>query len=443
MKLYILLIVITFLQFAIFTGLWYYYWLHPMFKCPCLKYQQSFPIAKSSAMLININLFLLLMSRIKLWNKITYISHYIIENTHKYFVTGFITWSLIHSISHYINFIKVNNFVQLFDWGVGLTGNLIIILLILLVAFSLFKNIKQRNYSVYIFLHYFITFCILTLSIIHGTFCTIKYTDRNCPIPTTWIWLTIPCGIILCEIIYKYIFNTVPIEKVVYHDNILEIQLPLSKDYCGKTIYINCMSINLFEWHPFTVHDKNYYNNTCSIYIKIRGDWTKKLYNKLKKEVYASSIKLLIDGPYYCLPKNFINHITTNNSLLISSGIGITNFAFTLRQLSKNPLVIKSKITIIIIVKSSEDISWLLDTFITLDQYIEFVFYFTEKTQKNFPFRYNLGRPKFNNIFDYLILQNRFITKTKINVYYSGIQGIVKHIDKAQQTNDIFEYHLL
>ena len=441
MKIYIWLISVTFLQFAIFIGLWYYYWLHPMFKCPCLKYQQSFPIAKSSAMLININLFLLLMSRIKLWKRYIYVSYFIIENLHRYFVTSFITWSLIHSVSHYINFIKVNNFVQLFDWGVGLTGNLIIILLILLVAFSLFKNIKETNYSVYIFLHYLITFCILTLSIIHGTFCTIKYTDINCPIPTTWIWLSIPCSIILCEIIYKYIFNTVIIKKVIYHNNILELQLPLPKNYCGKTIYINCMSINLFEWHPFTVHNVNHYHKTCSIYIKIRGDWTKKLYNKLKQNM--TSIELLIDGPYYCLPKNFINHITTNNSLLISSGIGITNFAFTLKQLSKNPELIKSKITIVIIVKSIDDISWLLDTFMSLSQYIEFVFYFTEDPQNFFPFRYNLGRPKFNNIFDYLILHNRFITKTKINIYYSGIQGIVKQIDKAQEKNDIFEYHLL
>jgi hypothetical protein len=440
MKLYILLIVITFLQFAIFTGLWYYYWLHPMFKCPCLKYQQSFPIAKSSAMLININLFLLLMSRIKLWRKFMYISYCNIENLHKYFVGSFISWSFIHSISHYINFIKVNNFVQLFDWGVGLTGNLIAILLILLVIFSLFKNIKENNYSVYIFLHYFITFCILILSIIHGTFCTIKYTDINCPIPTTWMWLIIPFSIILCEIIYKYIFNKVQIQKVIYNDNILELQLPLPKNYCGKTIYINCMSINLFEWHPFTVHNVNNYENTISIHVKIRGDWTNKLYDKLRQDI--SSVQLLIDGPYYCLPKNFLNNITTHNSLLISSGIAITNFAFVLQQLSKNPEIIKSKITIVIIAKSDSDILWLLDTFISLNKYIEFIFYFTEPLQKYFPFRYKLGRPNFNNIFDYLILQNIFITQTKITVYYSGVQGIIKHIDKAQQKNDIFEYHL-
>ncbi len=438
MKLYIWLIGVTFLQFAIFTGLWYYYWLHPMFKCPCLKYQQSFPIAKSSAMLININLFLLLMSRIKLWKRYIYLSYFIIENIHKYFVASFVIWSLIHSISHYINFIKVNNFVQLFDWGVGLTGNLIIILIILLVIFSFFRSIKEKNYSIYIFLHYFITFCILTLSVIHGTFCTIKYTNINCPIPTTWMWLILPCSIILFEIIYKYMFNKVPVDKVVYNDNILELQLSLPNNYCGKTIYINCMSINLFEWHPFTVH---FYQGTCSIHIKIKGDWTKKLYNKLKKE--ASSVKLLIDGPYHCLPKKFINHITTYPSLLISSGIGITNFAFSLQQLSKTPWVIKSKITIIIIAKSSNDISWLLDTFMSLNKYVEFIFYFTELTQNHFPFEYNLGRPKFNNIFDCLILQNRFITKTKINIYYSGIQGIVKQIDQAQQKNDIFEYHLL
>lgn len=438
MKLYIWLIGVTFLQFAIFIGLWYYYWLHPMFKCPCLKYQQSFPIAKSSAMLININLFLLIMSRIRLWQRFMYVSYIVIENLHRYFVISFIIWSSIHSVSHYINFIKVNNFVQLFDWGVGLTGNLILILLILLVTFSLFKTVKENNYSIYISLHYIITFCILVLSIIHGTFCTIKYTDINCPIPTTWMWLMLPFSIILCEIVYKYIFNKVSIKKVIYNDNILELQLPLSKDYCGKTIYINCMSINLFEWHPFTIHNKNHNNNTVSIYIKNRGDWTNKLYNILKTE--ASSVKLLIDGPYYCLPKNFLNNITTKNSLLISSGIGITNFSFQLHNLSKNPDIIKSKITVVIIVKSSNDILWLLDTFISLSKYVELIFYFTEHSHNYFPFKYKLGRPKFNHIFDYLILQNIFITETKIDVYYSGLPGIVKQINKAQQNNDLITF---
>ena len=105
------LVNITLLQLAIFIGVWYYYLLHPMFKCECLKYQQSFPIAKSSAMLININLFLIVMSRIKLLKRFMYISSFIIENIHKYFVFSFITWSLIHSVAHYINFITIHQYI--------------------------------------------------------------------------------------------------------------------------------------------------------------------------------------------------------------------------------------------------------------------------------------------------------------------------------------------
>ena len=428
------LVNITLLQLAIFIGVWYYYLLHPMFKCECLKYQQSFPIAKSSAMLININLFLIVMSRIKLLKRFMYISSFIIENIHKYFVFSFITWSLIHSVAHYINFIKVDNYIQLIDWGVGLTGNIMIILIILLVTFSFFKTIKHQNYSVYIFLHYTITFCILALYIIHGTFCTIRYKNIYCPIPTTWIWLILPCSIILCEILYKYIFNKVKVREVLYHDNIIELQLPLHKNYCGKTIYINCMSINLFEWHPFTVHTFNYYNNTVSIHIKNRGDWTSKLYNKLKNDIYIS-----IDGPYYCLPKNFTNNLIVKPHLLISSGIGITNFAYPLKQLSKNPWIIQSKISFVIIAKSSDDIYWLLNTFLSLSSHIEFIFYFTERSQNdNFPFNYKIGRPKFDNIYDYLTLQNIFTKNDKINVYYSGVQGIIKELNKTQQQNDHF-----
>lgn len=439
MKTYIFLIGVTFLQFAIFTGLWYYYWLNPMFKCPCLKFQETFPIAKSSAMLININLFLLLMSRIKLWLRFVYVSKYIVETLHKYFVIGFIFWSLVHSVAHYINFIKIRNFSQFLDWGVGLTGNILIILITLLTIFSLFKSVKENYYSLYISLHYIITFCILTVSIIHGTFCTIKYTDINCPIPTTWMWLILPCLIILCETIYKYVFNTISIDKVVYHNNVLELQLPLPKSYCGKTIYINFISVNLFEWHPFTVNTWNHYSDTCSIHIKIRGDWTKKLYDKLQKDF--TSVKLRVDGPYHCLQKDFLEYITTNNTLLVSSGIGITNFAYTLKQLSKNPNIIQSKISMIIIIKSSDELLWLLDTLILLRNYIDFIFYFTNVSNNQFPFRYSLGRPHFNNLFDYLILQTRFTHNTKINIYYSGLQGIIKSITQAQEKNNLFAYH--
>lgn len=430
MKLYIGLTIITICQFAIFTGLWYY-------MCPCLKFQQLFPIAKASAMLININLFMMLMNSIKLWRKFIYISYFVLQLLHNYFAISFIFWSLIHSVAHYINFTKANDLVQLLDWGPGLTGNLLILFILLLTITSLQKRIKNINYSLYVSLHYITIGIILILTIIHGNFCI---TEQNiCPTSTTWMWFILPCSILLYENCYKYISGGKGISpvRVIYHNqNLVEIQFPLNNNYCGKTIWINCPSINLFEWHPFTITTWNYYYDTCSIHIKIRGDWTLKLFNKLQN---TKSVKFLIDGPYYCIEKDFINTITKNPTLLVSSGIGLTNFAYPLKQLSQNIKMIQSKITLIIIIKSSKEVEWLLYTLLSLKNHIHFLFYFTEISDVSFPFEYKLGRPQFDNILDYLILQNRFIKANKIKVYYSGLQGVIKSVTQAQKQSDIFE----
>lgn len=420
---YIELIIITFCQFAIFSGLWYYYWSNLIL----------FSIAKTSSILINLNLFCVLMSNIKLWRKFTYISHSLLLLYHNYFASSFIIWSFIHSTAHYLNIIRTNTFIELLE-NVGLTGNIMIILILLLIITSL-QSFKNNNYSIYKLLHVTLISLISITLIIHGLFC---FNNKLCLKPSTWIWLILPFLIILYETIYKYTFKINPIRTIYHNQNLLELQLPLNETYCGKTIWINCPSINIFEWHPFTVTKWNTYYDSCSIHIKIRGDWTFKLLNKLQN-TKCQDLKILVDGPYYCIEKKIINTIIDNATLLVATGIGLTNFTYYLKQLAKNPKVIRSKITMIIIVKSSKEIEWLLNTLISLKDNIQFIFYFTEISDASFPFEYHLGRPHFNNILDYLLLQNRFIKANKIKIYYSGLQGVVKSITQAQKQSDIFE----
>ena len=106
--------------------------------------------------------------------------------------------------------------------------------------------------------------------------------------------------------------------------------------------------------------------------------------------------------------------------------------------MSKNLSMIKSKITIIIIVKSPNEINFLLNILSTLKNNIEFIFYFTEVSNNSFPFEYRLGRPQFENVLDYLLLQTIFTTNTKINIYYSGLN--IKHIQQASKQSEMFRY---
>ena len=435
MKLYIWLVSFTLCQLAIFVGLWYYYW-HLSFK-----HNFAFSIAKTSAQLINLNLCFLLLSLLKLWKRFVYISVFISQSLHKYFTMSFIFWCGIHVTAHYINFIKKNNIINLFNTGTSITGHLMIIFIILLSTFTFaFTKMKSKNYSLYIGLHYSLAFCLIVLSLLHND--CISKSLIKCSKPTTWIWLFLPLIIMFYEINSKLFLNKLFINRVISHkENILELQLPLSREYCGKTIWINSLSINALEWHPFTVAKWNGYQNSCSIYIKIKGDWTNTLQSKLNED--PKSLKLKVDGPYHCVPKKFLNKICESPTLLVSTGIGITNFAYCLQLLSKNLSLIKSKITMIIIVKSPDEIDWLLKIFILLRNHIEFIFYFTEVpcSTNAFPFEYRLGRPQFDNILDYLVLQTIFIKWSQINIFYSGLPGVVKSITSANQNHRVFKYY--
>lgn len=435
------IVLISFLQITIFSSLWYYYFIDSLFKCPCKKYYQGFPIAKSSAILININMCMMLISLSKTYKKFIYIRNNTLKKIHIYLGSSIVFWSSIHSISHYINFIKNNMSKLLITSGSGLTGNFLILFLILIIFSS-----RIVNSSIFYVIHNISTIILIVFLCIHGSFCTIKYNINTCPESHSWKWLLSGIIILFLEIVYKYSFSKYTNGIIKYSNNLYQINLKLPKTktfkkyLCGKLIWINIPEVSNIEWHPFTISSYNKYTSEVSIHIKSRGDWTNKIINHIDN---IKKIKVKIDGPYHHLPTNFNKRLLNEPTLLITSGIAITTFSYNLQEISNEKDIFK--LYLIIILKNPSEINWLLPTLKLLFDKNNFyvLFYFTEKkfTDKiEFPFNYNLGRPNVKHILDDIFINNIFITKDYlINIFYSGNNFILQELKEITRNNKTFK----
>ena len=426
---------LTLLYIAIFVSLLYYY--------STLYNQLGIQISKASAALININLLLILISSSKFTKRIFYLSTTLFEMTHIFFATNLIIWSIVHCLAHYINFSKNNITNRLVNSGVGLTGHFIVFCLIGIVLSSRYIKI---NYSYFLLFHNIVTVIICILICLHGSFCTIK-NDKNktCPEVTSWKWLITGITVLVGEFIYKYNCTYITSNITRHKGNIIELKIKLPEYFCGKTCWINSPNIHLLEWHPFT--STLYNNNTSEIsfHIKIRGDWT----NKLDKNVMLSNIKLKLDGPYHCIPKDFLNTLMKNPSVLITTGIGITKFSRILQKLI-NVKEILIKMYLVVVVKHPSEIIWLIPIISQLHQChsISVSFFFTDKNLHinyedliDFNFEYALGRPNFQNIFDNIFINLFFTNHPFVNVFYSGRNDIFNNIKQITQIHKTFHLH--
>lgn len=415
--------VLSFLQIAVFTGLWIYYIRDPLYKCPCKRYDQAFPIAKSSGFVINMNLFLTFISASHIWRRFVYISSYTFKNIHLTNFVWLVIFSSIHITAHTINFMKFSSFIN----GASITG---IILGITIVSTGFLHKMIRYNYNYYIRMHICLAVILCSILSIHGSFCSIRYTQELCPKPTSWIWVL--CGgiIYLGNFVYKKVYIT---EYKVIDDTLLYINLDLSKDYVGKTIWILVPNISIWEWHPFTVvngtSDKKY------LYIKARGDWTKRLIDFFRNDDNISSI--FVNGPYKTLPDSFNMTLYSEYTALITSGTGITTFV----DVMKNCECFR-KICFIVIVKKASEL-FIVNNLLK-NIHVQFIVYITNGMQNTTkPNKsnvvYHIGRPDFKDIFDVILLRTLFNECNKINVFFSGSDSVYKTLYKESLQYDIFK----
>jgi hypothetical protein len=428
----LIVIILTLYQFIIFIIVYNYYNTTSQFRCTCKKYNLSFPLSKTSATLINLCLTFSLLTIIRLPKRYIYIP-FRIKYLHIYFSVWICIWSIVHSISHYNTFIKFK--YPLFLSGIGSTGNILLLLLLSVCIISL-PYFRKRIYQYFLYFHYVFLILFTIVIIIHGNLCFLKNDFNQCLNSTSWIWLLSPLLYLCMFTVYKFTKKSKIISFLNCGNNIIELQLELSENYAGKTIWICCPLINYLEWHPFTVC--MYKNHRCYLYYKIRGDWTNKFYKTLIKD---KEVSLLVEGPYYTLPNNILNTLIKKQVILVSTGIGITPYINLFQNiLDMNILVYH--LHILVIIKYEQDIQWLLPLIKKMykKHNVNIKLYFTTHLPnyvlEYIEIPYIFGRPDFNDLLRYNKINNE-----KTYVYYSGKTSVGREIQKICHKEKLYRFN--
>ena len=97
----------------------------------------------------------------------------------------------------------------------------------------------------------------------------------------------------------------------------------------GEYVFINIPSISRFQWHPFTLTscaDESHH----SVHIRVAGDWTESLAQKLKNFNPADDMRIRVDGPYGTSSNAIMQEKAV---MLVAGGIGVTPFASILKDI--------------------------------------------------------------------------------------------------------------
>lgn len=241
---------------------------------------------------------------------------------HKFlgYVMSFCT--LGHTVAHIIYGKGMNDLTHI-------TGYILsFFILIMLTTYML----KKFNYSVFKIVH-MIYFLFLPVCIIH----MVEY----------WYFFGIPALVFSIEMLMNYhklqinyladILNTKIIENK-HGNHVIYLTLPRKIHSVSGAYYYICFSeLGLLEWHPYSISISSFTDQLVFL-IEVKGDWTKGLYDILKKTQNVNEVnqlnenakrlknsRIMIMGPYYACSTDILKY-NKKNTMAICTGIGITPF---------------------------------------------------------------------------------------------------------------------
>lgn len=197
-------------------------------------------------------------------------------------------------------------------------------------------------------------------------------------------------------------------------ERIVKIQFPKNsccKQQPGQYVFLNFPSINLLEWHPFTLGespDEPFHE----VYIKNLGDHTQRIINNIRATSW-----IRMDGPYgnWTLKPQEYSHV-----LFVCGGIGITPCLSFIRQIyeyNDSQSNISHQIRQIYLVwccPTEDDAQWVNRELVhAIERSKEFnypgfhlyVFITAQSSVKNHT--YFIGRPNMDTVFD--TMENRMV----------------------------------
>ncbi|CAB4384687.1 unnamed protein product [Rhizophagus irregularis] len=268
---------------------------------------------------------------------------------HRQVAYSMLLWTLIHTFSHYINFIRAEElgiekawFIHYFSPG-GQTGHIMLLIMVLMYT-SAHRSIRQQSFETFWYTHH-LAFIFMMCLYTHAVGCfvrtNIQLGPQRCKGYFSWEY-TIWGGIIyFFERVLREFRSRQPtqITKVINHpSNAIEIQFakPSFKYKAGQYLFLNVPKISKLQWHPFTITSAPD-DPFVSVHIRQIGDFTNELAEVLgcniptnKSHVPKDLPLLRIDGPFGAPAEDILNNEIT---ILVGCGIGITPFASILKNI--------------------------------------------------------------------------------------------------------------
>lgn len=447
----------------------------------------GFLLAKSSALIININLLLIFLSVNKniisaVYNilPINFSIHY-----HVLLNLSIALFSTLHIVSHSYNFYILSHqkivistsiststlqhvsILQNVSSVAGVTGILLICMFLIIYTCSTYY-IRKNYYEVFVASHLLYLGIVITL-LLHSSFCFLHTDIGACIGSSTWKYITIPFALFLFERLHReYIGHqqTTFLNIKRHHSDCytIDIYKQFFEFKPGQSILINCPAISKFQWHPFTITSNPIENGHIQICIKEIGTWTKQFTEYLSVNNFEKgNIKLKISKPY----GNTYDIISRYRvAVLIAGGIGITSFMSLLKSLPcslghGNKYVYLKKVYVYWVCRHTRDFDCFLlqikNIKAELDKYgdlLELNFFITGvedimlKRLSLYPssLQFTFGRPHFDNIL-YTLDKNHPNTNIKLlccgsKSMYDDISKTVHIVNKNINNNSKFIFRI-
>ncbi|KAI8364592.1 hypothetical protein BD560DRAFT_402828 [Blakeslea trispora] len=120
----------------------------------------------------------------------------------------------------------------------------------------------------------------------------------------------------------------------------IRLSNPMKAHYVGQYISLCIPAISPFQWHPFTItsiaHNGSDSQNTIEVCVVARGNFTRKLYQKVDS---TQELRVFVSGPFGSTHIRPSELLQSHNSIVIASGgAGVTFGMRLLRDLTNTLL---------------------------------------------------------------------------------------------------------
>eukprot|EP00737_Agarophyton_chilense_P002474 gb/GEZJ01002825.1/.p1 GENE.gb/GEZJ01002825.1/~~gb/GEZJ01002825.1/.p1 ORF type:complete len:1060 (-),score=150.15 gb/GEZJ01002825.1/:639-3818(-) len=231
--------------------------------------------------------------------------------------------TILHVLGHIVRYSSQREFTFGFYGTISLaiTGSFLTVIM-LSMKFTALKRVRRRTFETFYWVHSIGCVLFFVLLIVHGS----HHGSLN-----TWMYIIAPLSIYILDRLYRLYREEGSRLSIARDSAVLKgsdtvcLRVPRTFTYlAGQYCDIKVPLVSQLEWHPFTIASSPH-ENEMLFFIKVNGDWTRKLYDLFKeRQGNWEDMFIHVRGPYGA-PAQHVNQY--EHVVCISGGIGATPFS--------------------------------------------------------------------------------------------------------------------